>query len=115
MKILLLFLYWFLGVLMAVGACCAVGMAINTLIALIKIPSRPQNVVFAVGYLLMAALAVLFVWGGFFLAGWIGDQTDYRGQTGLLVGAIFPGIFALTIIPQFIVVALKQTSGIQVE
>ena len=115
MKILLLAVYWFLGFLMAIGAACALGMAIASIIALLKMLVRPQNILLAGGYLLMGVIAALLTWSGFFIAGWIGDRTDYVGQTGLLVGAVFPGIFSLAIIPQFAMIALKQTSGIHVE
>ena len=116
MKLPLFLLYWFMGFVMAIGAACALGMAISCLIAILKIVVRPQNILLAaVGYLLMGTIAALLVWVGFFVAGWIGNRTEYVGQTGLLVGAIFPGIFALAIIPQFAAVALKQTSGIDVQ
>ena len=115
MKILLLAVYWFMGSIMAIGAACALGMAIAAIIALLKIAVRPQNVLLMRGYLLMGTIAALLTWSGFFVAGWIGDRTEHVGQTGLLVGAVFPGIFSLAIIPQFAMVALKQTSGIEVE
>jgi hypothetical protein len=115
MKILLFALYWFMGFVMAIGAACALGMAIGAVIALLKIAVRPQNILLLGGYLLMSIIAALLTWSGFFVAGWIGDRTEYLGQTGLLVGAVFPGIFSLAIIPQFAMVALKQTSGIEVE
>jgi hypothetical protein len=115
MKFILFSGYWFFGFMMAVSACSALGMSINTLIALIRTPSRPKNIFIAGMYLALAIIAALLTWGGFFLAGWIGDHTDYQGQTGLLVGAVFPGIMALAIIPQFAVLALKQTAGIEVE
>ena len=115
MKILLLAWYWFFGFIMAIGACCALGMAVSTVIAILKIGVRPQNILLAGGYLLLGVIAALLLWGGFFLAGWIGDRTEYVGQTALLVGAVFPGMFALVIVPQFAATALKQTSGIDVE
>lgn len=114
MKVLLFPLYWLIGFFMAVGACCALGMAISSVIAILKIPLRPRNAFIAVGYLIGGAIAASLAWSGFLLAGWVGDRTDYTGEMGLLVGAVFPGVFALSIIPQFIVVALKQTSGVEV-
>ena len=111
MRILLFALYWFLGLLMAIGACCVLGMAISTVIAILKSFVRPQNVLLAGGYLLMGVIAAIIVRGGFFVAGWVGDRTEYAGQTALLVG----GIFSLSIVPQFAAVALKQTSGIDLQ
>jgi len=115
MKLLLYALYWFMGIVMAMGAACAFGMAIAGIIALLKIAVRLRNILLMGGYLLMGVIAALLTWSGFFIAGWIGDRTEYVGQTGLLVGAVFPGIFSLAIIPQFAMIALKQTSGIKVE
>lgn len=103
-----------MGAMMAVMACCVIGFAVNVVIAIVKIGVRPRNILLAGGYLLMGLLPALLVWGGFFLAGWIGDKTEYVGQAGLFVGAVFPGILALGIIPRFATVALKQTSGIDV-
>jgi hypothetical protein len=114
MKILLYALYWFMGFIMAISAACALGMAIAAIIALLKIAVRPQNILLMGGYLLMGIIAALLTWSGFVIAGWIGDRTEYVGQTGLLIGAVFPGIFFLAIIPQFAMVALKQTSAIEV-
>lgn len=113
MRLLLFAFYWFLGFLLAVGACCAIGMAINTLIALFKSAIRARNLWFMLLYLFGGALAATLVWGGLFLAGWIGDRTGHSAQIGLVVGAVFPGIFSLSIIPQFVVVALRQTSGVE--
>jgi hypothetical protein len=115
MKPLLYALYWFMGFIMAMGAACAIGMAIAAVIALLKIAVRPQNILLMGGYLLMGAIVSLLTWSGLFFAGWIGDRTEYVGQTGMLVGAVFPGIFSLAIIPLFAMTALKQTSGIEVE
>lgn len=115
MKILLMLLYWFMGFVMAIGLCCTIGMAINVLIALLRSFSRPKNLGLALAYLLAAGFGCLVLWGCLHLAGWIGDRTNYSSQTSLLVGAVFPGIFALSAIPQFVGVALKQTAGIHVE
>jgi hypothetical protein len=115
MRLLLYALYWFMGFVMAIGAACALGMAIAAIIALLKIAVRPLNTLLVGGYLLMGVIAALLTWSGFFIAGWIGDRTEYVGQTGLLVGAVFPGILSLAIIPEFAMIALKQTSGIEVE
>ena len=115
MKILLLALYWFGGFLMAIGAACALGLALCSLIALFKSVQRKKNIGLFFGYLLAAGLCLLFIQLGFYLAGWIGDRTEYSGQKGLMWGAIFPGIFALSIIPSFIKIALRQTSGLPTE
>jgi hypothetical protein len=115
MKILLLLLYWFMGFVMTLGACCTLGMIINTLVALLRSISRPKNLGLALGYSVAAGVGLLFLWGCLFLTGWIGDRTNYSSQTALLIGAAFPGIFALSAIPQFVGIALKQTAGIRIE
>lgn len=104
-----------MGFTMAIGLCCTIGMTINVLIALLRSFSRPKNLGLAFGYLFAACFGCLFIWGCLHLAGWIGDRTNYSSQTALLVGAVFPGIFALSAIPQFVGIALKQTVGIDVE
>lgn len=100
---------------MAIGICCSIGMAIATMVALLKIVARPKNILLAVGYLLISVIMALLAWGGFWGAGWVGNKTRCSGQAGLLVGAIFPGIMALAIIPKFIAIAIQQTSEITVE
>lgn len=115
MNILLFALYWFCGFMMAIVACSGIGFALAALLALFKSFSRLKNFLFALGYGVAAVVCYLLIIGGFHMAGWIGDRTQHGGQAGLLIGAIFPGIFALAIIPQFLAVARKQTSGIYVE
>jgi len=115
MKILLIIIYWFMGIVMAIGLCCTVGLIINVLVALARSFSRPKNLGLALGYLLGAGFSLFVLWGCFHLAGWIGDRTNYSSHSALLVGAVFPGILALSVIPQFVGVALKQTAGIHVE
>lgn len=115
MKILLTSLYLLLGSIMAVGVCCTIGMVVNVLIALLRSSSQPKNLGLALAYLLWVSLGLLVLWGCSQLAGWIENSTNYSSQTTLIVGAVFSGIFALPIIPQFVGIALKQTAGIHVE
>lgn len=100
---------------MAIIACSGVGFALAALLALFKSFSRSKNLLLMLGYAAAALVCYCLFIGGFYLAGWVGDRTHYGGQTGMLIGAIFPGLFALAIIPQFLAVARKQTSGIHVE
>jgi len=83
------------------------------MIALARVPWRSANFLVFVQYLASGFITALLVWGAVFLAGWIGDHTDYRGQNGLIVGAIFPGLTGLRLIPELIGDALRQTAGIQ--
>jgi hypothetical protein len=112
MTILLYGFYWFMGIVMAMGAACTVGMAIAAIIALVKAAIRPRNILLMGGYLLAGVIIGGLTWGGFYVAGWIGEHTGYVGQVALLVGAIFPGLFFLAIPQKFAMVAHKQTSGI---
>ena len=114
-KFLLFLLYYFEGFLMAIIACTALGLALAVLVALAKAFARPKNLLLALGYAFVAFICYLLFVGGLHLAGWIGDRTNYVGQTGIIAGAIFPGIFGLKIIPQFLRIASLQTSGIDVE
>ena len=100
---------------MAIVACSGIGFALAALVALFKSLSRLKNLLLMLGYAVASLVCYCLFIGGFYVAGWVGDRTHYGGQTGLLIGAVFPGIFALAIIPQFFSVARKQTSGIHVE
>jgi len=62
---------------------------------------------YVVGVFICVSLIQLIL----FASGTIGDHTHYKGQVGLIVGAVFPGIFALGIVPQFIAIALRQSGG----
>lgn len=102
--------YYIMGILMAFGAFAAIGWAFCALIALLKI-SRPGNSKLLAGYVFMAGLAAVATWCGLPIAGWIGDHTAYKGQIGLIVGACFPGILAISLIPNFVKIAMRQTDG----
>jgi hypothetical protein len=115
MSILLLLPYYFAGFFMAIVACTGIGFCLAALLALAKSFARPKNVLLALAYAAAAGACYLLVLGGLFVSGWIGDRTEHAGQSGLLIGAIFPGIFGLIIIPQFLAVAAKQTSGVHVD
>jgi hypothetical protein len=111
MKFVLFLLYYSEGFFMAMIACSGIGFVLAALIALLKSVVRPKNLLLMLFYGVAAVLCYLLFLGGLFLAGWLGDQTDHAGQGGILVGAVFPGLGGLAIIPQFIAVALRQTSG----
>ena len=115
MNILLFFLYYFGGFFMAIFLCSGIGFTLAALLAFAKSFSRSKNLLLTLAYAAASFVCYCLVIGGFYVAGWIGDRTHYGGQTGMLIGAIFPGVFALAIIPQFLAVARKQTSGIHVE
>jgi hypothetical protein len=114
-KFLLFLVYYFEGFFMAIIACSAIGLVLAVLVALTKAFARPKNLLLALMYGFGAFICYLPFFGGLHLAGWIGDRTNYAGQTGIIVGAVFPGIFGLKIIPQFLRVASLQTSGIDVQ
>jgi hypothetical protein len=115
MSFLLFFLYCFDGFFMAIIACSGIGFAFAVLIALAKSFARAKNLLLMLMYAAAGFVCYCLFIGDFYVAEWIGDRIHYGGQTAMLVGAIFPGIFALTIIPHFLRVAWKQTSGIHVE
>ena len=113
MKFVLFFLFYFQGFFMAIIACSAIGFALCAIVALFKSATRPKNLLLFLVYLFGCLVCYMLFLGGLYLAGWIGDRTNYA--TGMLIGAIFPGLFGLAIIPQFLAVAARQTSGIRVE
>jgi cytochrome c biogenesis protein CcdA len=114
-KFLLYLAYYVEGFMMAIVACSCIGLALAVLVALVKSFARPKNLLLALMYAAGAFVCYLLFFAGLHLAGWIGDRTHYVGQGGIIVGAIFPGILSLKIIPQFFRVASLQTSGIHVE
>ena len=92
----------------------AIAFALCSILALSKSIKRPKNLLLMLGYLASGFVCYLVFWGFLHLAGWIGDRTDYAGQTGIIIGAIWPGLSAIRAIPKFISVAIRQTSGIHV-
>ena len=114
MKFVLFLLFYFQGFFMAIISCSAIGFALCAIVALFKRVKRPKNLLLFLVYLFGCLVCYMLFLGGLYLAGWIGDRTNYAGQTGMLIGAIFPGLFGLAIIPQFLAVAARQTSGIRV-
>lgn len=100
---------------MAIVGCSGVGFVFAALLALAKSFSRPKNLLLMLVYVAAAAVSYGLLIGGSFVTDWIGDRTHQVGQNGILIGAIFPGIFGLAIIPQFLIVAWKQTSGVHVQ
>ncbi len=115
MNVVLFLLYFFGGFFLAIIACSGIGFALSALLAFAKSFSRPKNVLLMLAYAGAAFVCYGLIIGGLYVAGWLGDRTGHAGQTGMLVGAIFPGILGFAIIPQFLSVASKQTSGIHVE
>jgi hypothetical protein len=59
-----------------------------------------------------ALICLLLIQGLLHLAGTLGDHTNYKMQTLLLVGLGFPGILSLAAIPEFIKVAARQMRGL---
>ena len=116
MTISLFLLYYLGGLFMATIACAGIGFFLAALLALVKSVSRSKNLLWMVAYGAAAGACYCFLLDGLDLAEWIGDRTHYSGQSAMLIGAIFPGIFfALSIIRKFLAVAAKQISGIHVE
>ena len=103
--------YWFLGFVAAILAGSGIGLFLCAVIALFRLFSYKWTwallLMYAVGAVVCGTLIQLIL----FTSGEIGDRTNYKGQGGLIVGAVFPGILMLGIVPQFIATALRQTGG----
>jgi hypothetical protein len=112
MKYLLFTLYYVIGLFAAFNVACAIGMAFASVIALFSVLTRPKNIFLVVFYLLIGAIPAVFAWGSLFAVGEIGDRTNYVGQVGVFVGAAFPGILFLGIIPGFSKIALNHINGL---
>jgi hypothetical protein len=111
MKFLLFVVYYFLGIFFAFNVACVIGMLFSSVIALINITVSYKNIRLLLFYFLIGAIPAALAWSVFFLVGWIGDRTNYVGQVGLFVGAVFPGVLFLGIIPGFSKIALDHTMG----
>lgn len=109
MYVILMFVYGTIGLLMAVLASCSVGMLLSTAVAFVESFRKPRNLGMVFVYLFAASVAGGLAWAGLFLSGMIGDHTDYKAQIFLVVGAVFPGILSVFIIPEIVRDALKIT------
>ena len=111
LKLLLLgVVYYVGGILLAFAGCATIGMALCTLIALFRIFRARYNWAKLLAFAVATFILLAIVQGILFVAGTIGDHTDYAMQVVLLVGAGFPGIFCLALIPGFARIALTLTA-----
>lgn len=110
MKFILFFVYWFFGFGLAMAACAGVGFVIGILIALINIGKKPGNWALMIFYVAAVFFCSLVFWGILWASGTIGDRTNHSMQYMLIGGAVFPGIFTLSMIPAFVKICIAQTS-----
>jgi hypothetical protein len=115
MRVFLFLVYYAEGFVMALLLCSAIGFALALFLALAKSFSRPKNLLLALMYSGGALVCYLPLFAVLHLASWIGDRTHYVGHKGIVIGAIFPGILSLKIIPHYLRIAAKQTSGVFVD
>jgi hypothetical protein len=95
--------------------CGGIGFALAAILAVFKSLRRPKNLWFMLAYLFGAVICFLLFLGGLSLCGWIEERTHYASRAGIIFGAVFPGFICLSIIPNFVSIARKQTSGIHVD
>lgn len=110
MTFILFFVYYFAGIALAAIAASAIGFSIASVIGLFSLFGNIKRAINLLIYLLGMCFCGGLVIAILFACGWLGDMTHQQGQTGVLVGAIFPGIISLAIIPAFIQIAIKQVT-----
>jgi len=116
--ILLVIGYWLAGIFYALLGCYFVSFIICAFVALLRIGLRKRgapNWLLFLMYVFGALAAGVIMWSGQFPVNWVGDRTSRFGQIFLIVGMVFPGIFALKIIRPCVYVANKQTLGVEME
>jgi hypothetical protein len=106
MKLLLLCVYYFFGFVFAFFVAISIAMLIGSLISLMA-GKFNRACKLALGLVMWAGLS----WGIFFVSGWIGDRTQYVGQSALLWGMLFPGGLFLFAIPALTKNAVKAVEG----
>lgn len=107
--------YWFAGFVMALLGSCGIGFVLCIFVALFNMFHYKWAWALMLVYSAGALICLLFIQGLLHLSGTLGDHTNYKMQTLLMVGLGFPGIFTLAAIPAFIKVAARQTRGLEVE
>jgi len=111
MSVILFFIYPVIGLLLAVLACSAFGLALCMFVGLINILRFKWAWTLTLGYAAGSLICLTLAGGILYLVGTIGDHTGYKVQAVFFVSVIFPGIFAIKIIPQYLKIAAKQTRG----
>jgi hypothetical protein len=92
MRLALFLGYWLLGAFLMGCAVFAMAMIVRMVVESTRAITGDGSGRKVAMCAFNALLALATIWGGVFLAGEIGDRTEYRGQVGLLVGAVFPGL-----------------------
>lgn len=108
LKIILFVAYYFGGLLLALAASCGIGFVLCALLAIPHVFRDVRGIGLFLGYAFLATLSFGFVQLLLLAAGTLGDRTGYDMQIALVAGAIFPGVFFLSVIPQFVRTGVQQ-------
>lgn len=111
MKIFLFPLYWFMGVAMAAIISGSIAALINAIASILHSFACAANLRRAVVFGLLCLLGLNLFWASLFVAGWIGDRTNYYGQIAIPVGLILPGIITLAFIPAMVTLRPNRGTG----
>ena len=104
-------IYYFGGMLLAVVGAMCLGFILSVFVVLCNLFAYRWSWLVLLICLAGAVLSygiILLILNG---AGYLGDHTAYRMQTMLFIGGVFPGIFALKIVPAYIRLASRLSRG----
>jgi len=108
---LLIFPYYFLGIALAFLICNILAMICCAFVALCNLLAYRWAWAQVIAYLLVALITWWIVKLCLTVAGILGDAGYGRFHSFILFGGIFPGLFALKLIPAFIKIAADAARG----
>jgi C4-dicarboxylate transporter len=112
MQLLLGAFYYIIGLLMAVFWSSAAGFGLCVPICLFRLFRHRRNVLLMLMYIAAAAVCAAICLGLGRLTEAVAAKTDYAVYWMMFVGLAIPGLGTLALIPAYIRIALRQTSGV---
>jgi hypothetical protein len=105
--------YYIIGFIMAIFWSAAIAFLLCFPIALFRMFRHRRNILLSLMYLGGAIVCAAAFFGLERLTNMVANNTNHAAYLFLFVGMGFPGLWALTIIPKYVRVALRQTSGVE--
>lgn len=103
--------YYVIGIIMAVFFSCALGFLLCVPVCLFRLFHHRRNILLMLMYLAGAVACAAIFYGLGRLTETVAYRTDHTVYWFLFVGMALPGLWTLTFIPEYIRIALRQTSG----
>ena len=110
-SIILFVVYYTLGMVLAFIASACLAMIACALVALTRIFAYKWTWLQLLGYLMALGVGMFLIQLGLLGAGTLGDHTHYRMQIGIVVGAVWPGLLSLRMVPLFARIAARTGKG----